>query len=57
MNKTGDFQTEFITNKIAKQIGREKAEELVKTCSITGDEPCDSAYKVYQCFYHESAKY
>lgn len=56
MNSEGDFLDEVAIEKLSKNADRAKVEALVNTCKLKlGATPCETAYKIYQCYYKHKA--
>jgi len=55
--KEGVIQSEQIRNKLASFIGEEKTRDALDKCSsIKGENKCDTAFKLHECFEEFRAK-
>jgi hypothetical protein len=55
MNEKGEIQEKVIVEKVAADADKAKAEALVKKCNQKGADNCDTAFKVFECYFQEKA--
>ncbi|XP_055590569.1 general odorant-binding protein 56d-like [Uranotaenia lowii] len=51
LNKTGDLQVENIVQALSNDFERSKVEAVIAECLIHEKDNCDTAFRVYECFY------
>lgn len=55
MNAAGDVQEKTVVEKLSIDHDKSKVEATLKKCNQKGANPCDTAFKVYECFYNTKA--
>lgn len=56
MNAEGEFLDTVAIEKLSVSANRDKVEALVNTCKLQmGQTPCETAYKIYQCYVKHKA--
>lgn len=55
MNAAGDVQEKTVVEKLSIDHDKSKVESTLKKCNQKGANPCDTAFKVYECFYNTKA--
>uniref|UniRef100_A0A182Q2Q7 Uncharacterized protein n=1 Tax=Anopheles farauti TaxID=69004 RepID=A0A182Q2Q7_9DIPT len=55
MAEDGTLRQEVITEQLSKFMPRERIETLVKNCNFQEPDPCETAYKVTECYFQNKA--
>uniref|UniRef100_A0A182FVB5 Uncharacterized protein n=1 Tax=Anopheles albimanus TaxID=7167 RepID=A0A182FVB5_ANOAL len=55
MDAQGKLQQDVVVEQLSKFMPKERIETLVKNCEIQEADPCDTAYKVTECYFQNKA--
>ncbi|XP_050098758.1 uncharacterized protein LOC126579317 [Anopheles aquasalis] len=55
MDGQGKLQQDVVVEQLSKFMPKERVETLVKNCDIQEVDPCDTAYKVTECYFQNKA--
>uniref|UniRef100_T1E8E6 Putative odorant binding protein n=1 Tax=Anopheles aquasalis TaxID=42839 RepID=T1E8E6_ANOAQ len=55
MDGQGKLQQDVVVEQLSKFMPKERVETLVKNCDIQEADPCDTAYKVTECYFQNKA--
>ncbi|ETN60627.1 odorant binding protein [Anopheles darlingi] len=55
MDGQGKLQQDVVVEQLSKFMPKERIETLVKNCDIQEPDPCDTAYKVTECYFQNKA--
>ncbi|XP_062563075.1 general odorant-binding protein 56a-like [Armigeres subalbatus] len=51
MDKKGNLHMEKIVDALSGDFSREKVETVLTSCSAKGKNACETAFRMYECFY------
>ncbi|XP_055529005.1 general odorant-binding protein 56d-like [Wyeomyia smithii] len=52
MDSKGILQTDYAIERLSQDREKSKVEALVMQCSQTKEDPCETAYQAFECYYN-----